>query len=41
VWIWATAGALAYQPDPAMLRKMFEEALPRARRRPLATWASS
>jgi tetratricopeptide (TPR) repeat protein len=28
-WIWATAVALAFQPDPAMLRRMFEEALSR------------
>jgi tetratricopeptide (TPR) repeat protein len=27
LWIWATAGALALQPDPAMLRQMFQEAL--------------
>lgn len=30
--IWASAGALAFQPDPAMLRKVFEEALSRRER---------
>jgi len=29
LWIWAAAAALAFQPDPAMLRKMFEESLAR------------
>jgi len=29
LWIWAAAGALAWQPDTAMLRSVFEEALTR------------
>jgi tetratricopeptide (TPR) repeat protein len=29
VWIWAATGSLAFQPDTAMLRKLFEEALSR------------
>jgi hypothetical protein len=32
LWIWACAGALAFQPEPAMLRKVFEEALARRER---------
>jgi tetratricopeptide (TPR) repeat protein len=32
LWIWAAAGALAFQPDTAMLRRTFEEALSRRER---------